>query len=361
MKVGITRRICKRLAQHMYDSFKPLAIAWGSTLFLLALGLGLLNLSYNPHPTAVEELVSDEKVSASNETIDTLPETAEPIAEETPKEAVFRPIPVEPVAALIEMTDRGPLPIKTRDGRQSFTEYAATPVEANGKAQIAIIVAEMGRKARQTRRALTDMPEHTTFAFSPYGQGNNGWAQQARRANHEVLVQIPMEPTDYAKNDPGPLALTTTQGTNTNLNFLRSMLGSVSGYVGVLTDMGSRFTAAGDSMRPVLSELRDRGLMYVDGMATRYSRGPTMAKALGVPASYHSREGFIDSELSAVMINERLNAIEAEALANGYAVGIIRPYPVSISAVNAWAAGMEERGFTLVPISQIANRQPSKS
>lgn len=337
----------------MYDTFKPVAIAWLVCLTIVVGGLGLLELTYSPEAQTQEPvtLLADDTQDGA----DTAPE----LEATGPDEPVFRPIPVKPVTDLIEMTDRGPLPIKVRDGRQSFTEYAATPVQAGGKAQITIIVAEMGRKARQTRRALADMPEHTVFAFSPYGQGNNGWAEQARRANHEVLLQVPMEPTDYAKNDPGPLALTTTQGTNTNLNFLRSMLGSVSGYVGVITDMGSRFTAAGDSMRPVLSELRDRGLMYVDSMDTRFSRGPNMARALGVPTAYHSREGYLDSELSAVTINERLNAIEEKALETGFAVGIIRPYPVSIEAVNAWATGLSERGTVLVPITQIANRQPA--
>lgn len=337
----------------MYDSFKPVAIAWMACLAVVVVGLGLLELTYDPDAKVAET------TAVPQETFQDVVEAAPDLDSAEPDEPVFRPIPVKPVADLIEMTDRGPLPIKLRDGRQSFTEYAATPVRANGKAQITIIVAEMGRKARQTRRALADMPEHTVFAFSPYGQGNNGWAEQARRANHEVLLQVPMEPTDYAQNDPGPLALTTTQGTNTNLNFLRSMLGSVSGYVGVITDMGSRFTAAGDSMRPVLSELRDRGLMYVDSMDTRFSRGPNMARALGVPVAYHSREGYLDSELSAVTINERLNAIEEKALENGFAVGIIRPYPVSIEAVNAWAAGLEDRGAVLVPITQLANQQPA--
>ena len=73
-----------------------------------------------------------------------------------------------------------------------LSTYSAMAIQAPDAYKIAIIVADMGKISRTTRRALSDLPENTTYAFSPFGQGINGWAEQARRANHETLLMIPM-------------------------------------------------------------------------------------------------------------------------------------------------------------------------
>ena len=85
-------------------------------------------------------------------------------------------------------------------------------------------------------------------------------------------------------------------------------------HAGPVSHMGARFTAAGDSMRPILEELKSRGLMYVDSQASQYSRGPAMARGLQVPAVINSRPGFIDEDLSAVMISERLITLKNKPL-----------------------------------------------
>ena len=153
------------------------------------------------------------------------------------------------------------------------------PVFAPEKAKIAIIVSDLGKLARQTRRALAEMPDNTTFAFSPFGQGNNGWAEQARRDNHEVLLMVPMEPVNYPQDDPGILTLLVTNTPADNRRWLRESMSKLTGYVGVLTNKGSRFTAAVDSMRPVMQELANRGIMYVDAQESQYTTGLSLQAA----------------------------------------------------------------------------------
>lgn len=323
----------------MPTSLKSLAIAWAVSLLVVIGGISLLEATY----TAPVDDGSD----AAAEPVDT-----------GPTEPPFRPIPVQADPELLEITDQGPLPVIGADGTRSSDYYAATPVQAAGAYKIALIVADMGKLSRNTRRALADLPEHTTFAFSPFGQGINGWAEQARRANHEVLLMLPMEPNNYPQDDPGPLTLLAAQTPSQNLNLMRASLARLTGYVGVLGHKGSRFTEARESMRPMLQELRARGLMYVDGQSTPLSNGPEMARTMGVPSALNSRVGFIDDELSAAIITERLDELERRAAQDGFAVGIARPYPVSIDAIQIWAGGLESRGAVLVPISQVADRQP---
>lgn len=329
----------------MPTSFKSLAIAWAITLLIVVGGVSLLEVTYEA-AAPIDELAAVADTDGLDET-------------EKEPEIPFRPIPVQAVPGLMEMTDQGPLPIIAADGGRPFETYSATAIQAPTAYKIAIIVSDMGKISRTTRRALSDLPENTTFAFSPFGQGINGWAEQARRANHETLLMIPMEPTNYPQDDPGPLTLLAAQTPSQNLNLMRASLSKLQGYLGVINNKGSRFTAARESMRPMMAEFHARGLMYVDSQTSQYSAGPELARDTGVPVAVNSRLGFLDEELSAAVISERLDELEKVAARDGYAVGIARPYPVSIDAIRIWAAGLEARGGVLVPVSQVADNQPT--
>ncbi len=265
-------------------------------------------------------------------------------------------LPVQADPALLEKSDQGMLPRISEDGKQPYEFYAAPFTTDSKTPRIAIIMGELGLRSRATQRALAELPADVTLAFSPYAANLIDWGERAREDGHEVLLMVPMEPVNYPQNDPGPLSLLTSQSSRENINLLKSSMGRLTGYVGVINHMGSRFTAASDSMRPVLDELKKRGLMFVDSRSTRYSRAATMARGMGLPVAYNNR--YIDDELATDKINEELAALETRARTHGSAVGIARPYPVSINAIKVWAASLKQKGFALVPITGIADRQP---
>ena len=167
----------------MPTTFRSLAIAWAVCLTIVLGGITILETTYDPE---------------ANQPVDATAQTAEPV-DTGPVAPPFRPIPVQASPELIEISDQGPLPIVSDTGERSSEYYAATPIMAPDAAKIAIIVTDMGMQSRRTRRALAEMPDNTTFAFSPFGQGNSGWAEQARRDNHEVLLMLPMEPVNYPR------------------------------------------------------------------------------------------------------------------------------------------------------------------
>ena len=81
-----------------------------------------------------------------------------------------------------------------------------------------------------------------------------------------------------------------------------------------------------------------------------------MARAINLPVAFNNNT--IDQNVNAAEIASQLTGLESRARVSGSAVGMGRPYPVTIDAVKVWAAGLEERGFLLVPISAIVDRQP---
>jgi polysaccharide deacetylase 2 family uncharacterized protein YibQ len=125
--------------------------------------------------------------------------------------------------------------------------------------------------------------------------------------------------------------------------------------VGVTNYMGSRFTTSPEHLRPVLSVLRDRGLMFLDSRSSGNSVAGKMAGEIGLPRALNNR--FLDAVASRRDIDTRLAELERIAEATGFAVGIGFPFPVTIERIAAWAATLPAKGLVLSPVSALVNKQ----
>ena len=314
-----------------------------------------------PEPSAV---VSDPPAEAAEEPLEELavvaetppepapedppaPVSPEPVAEPAPP---VLPLPVESLAALEEKGPYGPLPRIAADGRMAREVYAR-PAAGDGRPRIAVIVSNLGLDANLTKNAIDTLPADVTLAFSPYGADIDAWMQRARRNGHEVLIGLPMEPTSYPNVDPGPYGLLMQLPAEENLNRLAWVLSRGSGYAGVITMMGSRFTTSHKALRPVLTEIRNRGLMFVDGRTTDKSVAGMMASLLGLPQVVN--ESYIDRDGNAVAIDSRLEELESMARQDGAAVAVGQPFADTVDRIAAWAGGLDAKGLALVPVSSL--------
>jgi len=257
-----------------------------------------------------------------------------------------------PDPALIEPGPDGPLPIIGRDGREPWVVYARPFDLADRRPKIAIIVNGLGLSSAATEAAIQRLPGGITLSFAPFADDLEDWIRLARAAGHEVLLNLPMEPLNYPSNDPGPRTLLTSLPAAQNIDRLQWALSRVSGYVGVTNFMGSRFTAVPDAMRPVLEEIKRRGLMFVDSRSSARSVAADIARDLRVPFAVNAR--FIDNEASRAMIDARLAEVEQIAKREGFALAMGFPYPVTLERIAAWSATAAERGIVLVPATAIA-------
>jgi polysaccharide deacetylase 2 family uncharacterized protein YibQ len=116
---------------------------------------------------------------------------------------------------------------------------------------------DLGISQRRTRRTIA-LPAPITLAFIPYGRNLEKLAAAGRRAGHELIVHVNMEPTDRGV-DPGPKALLTSLSENEIRERLGWALSRFDGFVGVSNHMGSRFTEWPDGMEVVLRELKRHG------------------------------------------------------------------------------------------------------
>jgi len=267
--------------------------------------------------------------------------------------------PAEPAApmalhdpALVEDSPAGPLPVIAPDGRMAWRVYAAAAPKDADSARIALVVTGLALDGAVTRRAIDELPAAVSLALSPYGDELQHWADEARRAGHEVLLQLPSEPVSYPTNDPGPHTLMTQASAQDNIAKLTWVLARFTGYVGLINHMGSKFTASGKAMRPILEALKARGLLFVDSHASRFSVAGDLAEMIGLPFVLNNL--YLDNKPARAEIDRRLEELAKIARSSGVSVGLARAYPSSIERIAAWSQGLAARGLVLAPVTAVA-------
>lgn len=264
-----------------------------------------------------------------------------------------------PDPALVERSSFGPLPRIGPNGREPWQVYARPDKTPEDRPRVAVIVSGLGLSSAATEAAIQELPGEVTLAFQPFADNIQQWIRLARAAGHEVLLNVPMEPVDFPESDPGPRALFVTLSPDENEERLRWALSRVTGYVGVLNHMGSRFTTSRDSMQPVLAELKARGLLYVDARASARSVATVMASEMRVPRAINDR--FLDArEVSRVTIDARLGELERIAQEAGVSIAIGQGFPVTIERVREWSKTLKSRGLSLVPVSAVVDLQADR-
>ncbi len=257
---------------------------------------------------------------------------------------------------LTEMGPYGLLPIAAKDGRKPWQVYARPFDDETGNPRIAILISGFGMDTATSRLLAERLPGTVSFAISPYAAAPQDSLDLARELGHEVVLQIPLEPLDYPTSDPGPHTLLVDAPAHENTDHLRWILSRMQGYVGVLTDHGSKFSTREIPTKNLLEDLRRRGLMVIDDRASRNSLISSKARDMNLPRAIVSRT--LDQRLSPSAIEKRLAQLEKIAQTYGAALGLARAYPLSMEQIETWAATLPAKGIDLVPITAVANRQP---
>jgi uncharacterized protein len=235
-----------------------------------------------------------------------------------------------------------------------WQRHAVAVAPADGRPMIAIVLDDVGVSRRGAERAI-DLPGPLTLAFMTYAAGLPAMTEAARRAGHELMLHVPMQPLSDAI-DPGPNVLSADLSRAELMQRLAWGLDRFEGYVGVNNHMGSRFTASPEGMATVMAELKARGLLFLDSLTAGNSVAGEWAARTGVP--YAVRDVFLDNEPGdAAAIHNQLAILEQTARERGYAIGIGHPHAGTVEALAQWIPEMRARGFRLVPISAVVRHR----
>ena len=306
----------------------------GGALALIFIGLGLAYFSAPPQGQSVSTAINV------------------PLPPVGGKATLLVPAP-DP--ALVEETPNGPLPIIGKDGRQPWQVYARPFDAKEARPRIALIITGLGLDKTLSQSALDRLPGTITFGFDPYAADVKSNLANARNLGHEALLDLPLEPLDYPRQDPGPLTLLTSLDATQNADRLAKLMGKASGYVGFVAIMGARFEAENTSLLPVLENLKRRGLMFADDKAPDQS--PVAPIATQMKLAWAAGNSVIDSESDPTAIDQALAGLETSAKRGGAALGIAALSPALLDRVAVWLGGLDRKGVVLAPASAVANRQ----
>ncbi|NVK18103.1 MAG: divergent polysaccharide deacetylase family protein [Methylocystaceae bacterium] len=230
-----------------------------------------------------------------------------------------------------------------------WMKYAFKMDKTPNKPMIALVIDDLGLDLKRTKKTI-ELQGPMTMAFIPYAKKLAQQTADAKANGHELLVHLPMEPLSN-KVDPGPNHLNTHLATEDLLDRIHWNLERFDGYVGVNNHMGSRATANNKVMTALMKELRNREMLFLDSRTNPKSIGAKIAGLEGVP--FAERNVFLDNVNEKGAVLKQLSLLEKVSRRSGMAVGIGHPRDGTIAALKEWLPTAENKGFILVPISQI--------
>jgi polysaccharide deacetylase 2 family uncharacterized protein YibQ len=214
----------------------------------------------------------------------------------------------------------------------------------------AIIIDDLGQNLEAARQLLA-LPYPLTFSVLPHLRDSVETATEARRAGHEVMLHLPMEPEagSHASPEKGEIRVGMTSFEVEHI--LESDLASVPQAVGVNNHMGSRATADPHLMAAVMRSLAGRHLYFVDSRTTAASVALEAARQQGLPAFY--RSVFLDDTESVPYTLGQLRQFRRVLEDQGVALAIGHPYPTTIAALAEFLPELERDDVELAPPSQL--------
>jgi uncharacterized protein len=256
-----------------------------------------------------------------------------------------------PDSRLVENCRYGILPRIGDEGARPADVYAR-PIETNatlkaGAPRIVLVIGGLGLNRPITEKAIESLPGAVTFGFAPYGRDLAASVARARAAGHEVILQVPMEPIDYPQTDPGPHTLLTRASVAQNTDNLHWLMSRFSGYVGIANFLGGKFTADPASLTPVLQEIGERGLIYLDDGTAPQSLAMTLAAQDNLPAA--KADLILDATPDG--LDAALVKLEAIARDKGLAIGMASALPESLEKIGGFVRAARSSGLAIVPLS----------
>ncbi len=263
------------------------------------------------------------------------------------------PLVHAPVRALVEHTPSGPLPKVARNGRKPWQVYrrpVPKDVLHSDRPKVAIVIGGLGLNPKTTQRAIRELPGVITLAFAPHAKNLQTRINAARRAGHEVLLQVPMEPWGYPEVNPGPKTLLAAAGKKETLAALHWFMGRATGYIGLVNYSGQKFLSQGPALSHVLHEVKRRGLLFLDDGSAAKSLSPELAMVIGLPSLAATVR--LDVDRDPFAIQARLAELEEQAARKGKAIGMGSIFPETLEALQDWLASLRGR-IDIVPLSAI--------
>jgi uncharacterized protein len=265
-----------------------------------------------------------------------------------------------PDPRLIEKSKYGLLPRIGADGARPIDVYARAAISGPGSKasgpRLALVVDGFGLSAEGAGSAIANLPGAITLAFAPSGTAVEQQAAQARAAGHETVLQAELDDFPHSTSDLETHALDTAASDVKALDRLRWQMSRFTGYVAVVSDSGGKFMADWQNMPPVLKEIADRGLGYLDAPTGGGAQDPPTLS----PIPSARADLVLDANATPDALDASLSRLVGLARQRGSAIGVVSATG-DIARLERWANGLDSKGVALVPLSALMSAPPNPS
>ena len=226
----------------------------------------------------------------------------------------------------------------------------AVPTNKNNAVpRIAIIIDDIGY-SKKLAMGLVKVDKNITFSILPFSPAGTQLAHRLSAKGAELMLHLPMEPTQYPKVNPGPGALLSSMSPDALLTQLRKDIQAIPGTVGVNNHMGSRLTADSDKMNQIFTVLKKSDLFFIDSRTSVESKGEQSARMFQLKFSH--RDVFLDNFQDVEYISGQMKKLIKLAKEHGSAIGIGHPHQATLDALKRELPKLKGK-VQLVPASKL--------
>ena len=104
-------------------------------------------------------------------------------------------------------------------------------------------------------------------------------------------------------------------------------------------------------MKVILSEIKERGLFFVDSVTSPDTAGYKLSKEMGIKTGF--RSVFLDNEQDIEYIRNQLYLLKEYALKNGQAIAIGHPYCNTVDVLYEADEIFMEEGIEIVKLEEL--------
>lgn len=246
-----------------------------------------------------------------------------------------------------EVEEVSPVPVEI-----AVPTAPAVPTEppTNYQAKVVIIIDDMGYSIDKVREII-DFGVPITVAVIPFLSHSTDTAFEAGANGLELLLHLPMEPSNLADNNPGKGALLTNMSSAELRSNILKGLREVPGAVGINNHMGSRFTENSEKMSIVVDVVKEKDLFFIDSRTSSKSVAENVAREAGLKTI--ERNIFLDNEQDEDYIRGQIERLKKIALKKGVAVAIGHPYKETLKVLKEDVGRFKEEGIELVRLKEV--------
>ncbi|NNE58848.1 MAG: hypothetical protein HKN36_12140 [Hellea sp.] len=264
-------------------------------------------------------------------------------------------LPRAPFADITRNNPFGQAPTVSSAGRKAVTSYARPFTPTAGKKQVSIIIGGLGIDRNLTRRIINETPPEVTMSFAAHTNGLQTWVHQARDRGHEVIIELPMEGTNFNASEPGASrTLKSDVSAAVNIRNLDWLMSRALGYFAVTNYQGEKLLARNDAVAPILDHLSDSGLGLIYDGSSFSQTIAAQSRAADLP--YQTAFNIIDSNSDIAVISSELSRLETASLSGPPQIGFGFALPETLVSVKQWVASLDAKGLELAPASFILNQ-----